>query len=745
MGSAIRHFRWFGGLMIACAALAGAGRPALAQRYMSGLVGAEPPTSKSAPVTFLADNVRYDRRKDLIIATGHVQAWQNGYVLSAHKVVIDRKDDTATAIGNVVLIAPSGQVVFAKRAKLSHGMRDAVMHGIATLLAENGRMVANGVRRYGGIINEIAKPIYSACDLCKSNPTAPPLWQIRARSAVENLQKKIIEYHDAELQIHGVPVLWLPYLSQPDPSVKRQSGLLIPEFGSSTHIGTFFAIPYFWVISKSQDMTIVPIIATKAGPVLDLKYRQAFNFGKLNINVSGGHDRYANARAFSDAIFSSGEFDLNKTWRAGFNYNHTSNAQYLDDFRYLPNSGFLASEGYLEGFGSGSYARIDAQTFQGLVATVSQNRLPIVAPYARYDYFGAPDNWGGRITLAANAFSIFRNDGTDSRRLAVTGGYDLPLTTANGVLINTRLRLIAAGYMADKLNEQPNFSNVSNATTARVIPVGAISFNWPLVRSAGRFGEQVVEPRVQFVVAPNYGVTQSTLIPNEDSLGLEFTDANLFSLNQFPGIDRFAGGERIDYALQAAWYLPSGAQMSGLIGQSYAFHRNALFPAESGLSDNVSAIVARTEVSPFKWVDLSYRTRLSHHNLGVQMVDTTARFGTPALNFTGGYLYSTTNPYYLYTQAGPMPAAYYIPRREVTIDASTTLVPHWTFSAGAARNIETGQFDYASADATWQNSCTAISIVFYKRYTSYNYDQGSTMLLINVTLKTLGNFGFSTL
>jgi LPS-assembly protein len=212
-------------------------------------------------------------------------------------------------------------------------MKNAVMHDVATILAENGRIVANGARRYGGVLNELSKPVYSTCDLCKHDPTAAPLWQIKARSAIDDLQHKVIEYHDAELQIYGFPVFWLPYISQPDPSVKRQSGLLIPSFGSSSHIGAFFAIPYYWDISKSQDATIVPIIATKAGPVLDVKYRQALNDGKLTVNISAGKDRYAQNTGLSDSIFSNGVFDLNDTWRAGFSYNHTSSVQYLNDFR----------------------------------------------------------------------------------------------------------------------------------------------------------------------------------------------------------------------------------------------------------------------------------------------------------------------------------------------------------------------------------------------------------------------------
>lgn len=731
------------GTGLACAMLAAV---PLARAQMATLAaGPNTPISKSAPVTFLADQVAYNHQTGVVTATGHVEAWQNGHVLQADKVEIDRKNNTATAIGHVVMIEPSGQIVFAKRAHISNGMKDAVLHDVATILAENGRMVANGARRYGGVIDELSKPVYSTCNLCKSDPTAPPLWQIRARSAVDDLQHKVIEYHDAELQIYGVPVFWLPYLSQPDPSVRRQSGLLIPGFGGSTHIGSFVAIPYFWDISKSQDLTIIPIVATKAGPVLDLKYRQAFNDGKLSINISGGHDRYADAGNISDAIFANGEFDLNANWRAGFSYNRTSSSQFLNDFRYLPNKAFLASNAWVEGFGAGSYAKIEAETYQGLVASITQSELPIVLPYARYAYFGEPDSLGGRFSLEANAFNILRQKGTQSRRVALIANYDLPGHGPDGLLINARLRLIAAGYSADKLDKQPNYSSITATQTTRAIPIGAMSFAWPLERDAGRWGTQIIEPRVQLVAAPVYGLGQTRVIPNEDSLDLQFSDANLFSLQRFGGIDRFAGGARVDYALQGAWYLPGGASASGLVGQSYSFSTSKLYPPDSGLGDHESDVVARATVAPASWLSLTYRTRLSHKDLSTQMIDSYATFGPKNLHVSAGYFYSTTNSYYLFTQPGGPPPQYFQAQREATLGFSTSLLPHWTLSAGVQRNLATGRFDNASISAVWQNECTAVSINFYRNFTSYNYDHGTTTLLIDVTLKTLGNIGFSAL
>jgi LPS-assembly protein len=698
-----------------------------------------PPTSANAPVTFLADQVAYDKTGNLVTATGHVRAWQSGQTLYADKVVIDRTTNVATATGHVILLEPTGETIFANSAILSKGMKNAVMQGVSARLDQNGRMIANGARRYNDQIDEMVKVLYSACDLCKTDPTAPPLWQIRATSATRDLQHKMIEYRNAEMEIHGFPVFYIPYMTQPDPSVKRATGLLIPAFGVSSRLGVFIAVPYYIVLDNQSDITLTPIIGTKQGPVLDAKYRRDFNAGILNLDVSAGRDR----GTLGDAVFSDGTFDLNDTWRAGFDYNHASNPQYLDDFRILPNTTELTSDAYLEGFGPGSYARLEADTYQGLVASVTQSDLPIVAPYGAYDFVSDPDRFGGRLSVDASVFNVLRDVGTNTRRAAATGGYSLPFQGPLGQLYTARVQLIAAGYQATGLNQQPSYSNINSADTSRAELYSALFMRWPFVRQAGTQGSQIIEPEVQLVAAPDIGTSQNYRIPNEDSLDLEFSDANLFDLNRYPGIDRLEGGDRVDYAMHAAWYFPSGMLMDGLIGQSYRLHKDTDYLPDSGLNDNMSDIVARATVEPTNWLNFTYRTRLSHVDLGRRLIDATATVGEPVFSVTTGYLYSNTNPYALSSAPG-IPAAYFIPRNEVTA-ALTTNIGAYSLTTGTARNLQTGSFDSANFTAGWQNNCAAVNVVFYDRFTSYNLDAGSTTLLVQFTFKTLGNVGFSAL
>ncbi|WP_298215520.1 LPS-assembly protein LptD [Acidocella sp.] len=723
------------------------GGPVLAQSVGSLVSSPQPSAGKDAPVSFTADSLTYEKNANLITASGHVVAIQNGQTLHADKVTIDRTTNVVTASGHVVLVQPGGETVYADHIVLSNNMKNAVMQGVAARLQQNARIIANGGQRYEGKLDVLAKPVYSACNLCKDDPRAPPTWAIRAASATHDLEHKMIEFRNATLLMKGVPVFWLPYLSEPDPSVRRKTGLLIPSAGASSQLGAFAIIPYYITLGKSADLTLAPVLATKQGPALMGQYREDFNQGVLDIKASAGHDR----GDFGNSVFANGSFNINQYWRSGFSFNRASNAQYLDDFSILPNASYLESNVYLEGFSSGSYARLDAETYQGLVSSINQSELPIVGPYGQYHFVSQPDVLGGTLRVDANAFNVMRNVGTNTRRLTFLPAYSIPLSLPAGLIGTARVQLVTAYYNADKLNQQPNYSAIQQASTIRAEPYGGLMLRWPFLRPTRDWGSQLVEPIAQLVVAPVTGISENDKIPNEDSLDLEFSDANLFDFNRYPGIDRLEGGARVDYALHAAWYLPGGATLDGLIGQSYRFHKDYVYLPASGLQDNVSDIVSRFVVAPVSWFNIAYRGRFAHQSLGNRMSDLTANLAIGKVSLSGGYLYTSTNPYTLYDNLTgaqvlnlQLPATYYTPRQEAVVNASTQY-QNWTFSGGGQRNLQTGKLDEINASVGWQNDCFGVNLLFYKRYTSFNLDNGSTTLLVQFNFKTLGNIGFNTL
>lgn len=719
--------------------------PATAQFAGIGTSRTVRPISRNEPVTFTADSVEYNRDAGIVTATGHVEAWQNDHVLRADKITYDRNTNVVAASGHVVLLEPDGQVVFSDYAELDQGMRDGVLRGMRAILAENGKLAANGARRTEGKINELSRAVYSTCNLCARDPDKPPLWQLRAYKAIQDVENKRIEYEDAVLEMYGVPVFWFPYFSHADPSAKRESGFLVPSIGNSSHLGQFLSVPYYWDINNSSDATITPTLATKAGPALDVLYRQRFNNGTLRVDTSGAYDQ----GAFQGAIFARGSFVYNDTWRYGFDINEATSADYLRDFN-IANHGnsVLASAIYAEGFGQGAYAKLSTLFFKGLDASVNDPELPYVLPRYQYSYFGTPDSLGGRLSVDTNDFNVLRQIGTNDQRASLSLNWERPGIGAFGDIWKLTLHADSEAYNADDLNQEPNFAPVDNADTARALPTAALEMRWPLLRDSTSLGSQLIEPIAQLIIAPNTGSSGYRNVPNEDSVAPEFTDANLFALNRFSGIDRLEGGVRANLGLHTAWYFPGGAVFDGLVGQSYREHRDDTFPAYVGLNDHVSDIVARAYFAPSGFFDLTYRTRLDHKNFDVRFADALAGFGPSWLRLNAGYIYTSYDPFYLYDAPSTYESLGYgnpnTPRNEAQVGANTHLGP-WKVSVSARRDLQTSQMVSLGGDGSYEDECFILDLKYFRRYTSINGDHGDTTVLLEITFKTVGQFGFNAL
>jgi LPS-assembly protein len=716
-----------------------------AHAQLSQLGGVGQKVSKDQPVTFRADSVEYQQEKSLVLAKGHVEAWQNGHVLRADEVTFNRQTGVATARGHVTLIEPSGQVLFADAAELNQGMREGVLTALRARLAQNGKLAANGARRTEGVLNSMSKVVYSTCNLCKKHPERAPLWQIRASNATEDAEHKRIEYSDAEMQMFGIPVAYFPYFWTAEPSSKRASGLLAPSLGVSSHIGGFFAEPYYLVLDDQSDLTLTPMLTTKTYPQIDAEYRRRFNFGYIDLNGSAGYFEHSP----QGTIFSRGEFNLDETWRAGFNINRASSSDYVNDFHLGHVLGsdpsILTSNIYAEGFGEGAYSRIGTRWYQGLTDTITNSKLPVVLPAYEYSYFGQPDGLGGTLSLDTRLFNVERSDGTNTRRASLVMEWARPFTGLLGDLWTVRLHGDAAGYNAGQFNQQPNFGAVPHISDARGFPEAALDFRWPFARNSGVWGTQVIEPIAEIVVGPVQGDSQLNRYPNEDSLDLQFSDANLFGFNRFGGLDRLQGGSRLNVAMHSAWYL-GGTALDGLVGQSYNSTRSPWLPSYSGLRDQVSDVVGHLYFTPGQWLDTTYRFQLDHRNLTMRVSDVTAATGLGRFRVTAGYLYSTFDPYYFFDQPAPPPpsSSYFIPRNEITLGVNTGWGPY-RFDAFGRRDIADHRMIALGGDAIYEDECFIMDFKLYRRYTSVNGDNGSTTVLVQLTFKTIGQFGFRAL
>jgi LPS-assembly protein len=77
-----------------------------------------------------------------------------------------------------------------------------------------------------------------------------------AEKITHNKQKKMIFYKNAWLKVYDTPVFYFPKFFHPDPTVKRQSGFLMPTIMSSSGLGTSLIHPYYHVLSNNKILRL---------------------------------------------------------------------------------------------------------------------------------------------------------------------------------------------------------------------------------------------------------------------------------------------------------------------------------------------------------------------------------------------------------------------------------------------------------------------------------------------------------
>src|SRR3546814_12957052 len=92
----------------------------------------------------------------------------------ADRVTYNQRTEVVTATGNVILVEPGGEVVFAEYAELQDGLASGFVDKVSMRLPDNSRLIANsGGRREGSM--EVERAIYSPCHLCAETPRRAPI------------------------------------------------------------------------------------------------------------------------------------------------------------------------------------------------------------------------------------------------------------------------------------------------------------------------------------------------------------------------------------------------------------------------------------------------------------------------------------------------------------------------------------------------------------------------------------------
>ena len=255
------------------------------------------------PWELKADEITYDQKANVYIARGNVEISKADKQLTADYIRFDHMSERAYAVGNVVFI--SGQDVL-KGSSINIDMQRQVgtIHDGSVFLKENNfHITADKIEKTGEKTYEMEKATITTCDGDK------PAWKISGKKVKVLLQGYGTVKH-AKFYTRGVPVMYTPYFYYPANS-KRQSGLLMPEFGNSNRKGYNYRQPYFWAISDSQDATFYVDYMTARGLKPGGEYRYFLSkTTKGAIMLDGMHDEKTDETGAPDAEYGFEDPDV---------------------------------------------------------------------------------------------------------------------------------------------------------------------------------------------------------------------------------------------------------------------------------------------------------------------------------------------------------------------------------------------------------------------------------------------------
>ena len=708
----------------------------------------EPPDTPDT-IRMIADQVGHDENLGIFVARGNVEILREDKIIKADVVTYNERTKRITASGNVQLLEPDGDTQFATYADVTDDVKEGILYDFRMLMKDNGRLAANRAYRVDQDTKEILrKGVYTPCAQCAEDPSRAPLWQIKAYSAIRDKVNKTITYHDAWLEMFGVPVLYTPWFRHPDFDVDRQSGMLTPELHYSSENGLQIATPYFYMLAPDKDVTFTPIfrfggdLQEHPGGVLDIEYRQRVVDGRFRLEGSGtvedresndanADDRVELTNEFRGHVEGDGLFNIDENWRAGFDFKAETDKKYLKRW-HLGSRDILTQTAYAEGFFGRSYAEARGYSFQSTERGVQTDQLPIVAPMLDYRFVGEPGIAGAYWGLDTNFMNLRRLDGREVVRVAANPYWTLPYTSSMGDIYRLTLEMPTTVHKAHHVDpdsddrDPPADTDDFDGTVFRVLPKATFDWSYPLIRPSQTF-TQVFEPMFQVVAAPDTGNTGK--IPNEDSRAFELDDTNLFMPDRFPGLDRMDTGSRMTYGTNWSAYLPQGSYINAFVGQSFQFTHddNDEFRTGTGIDDDLTDVVGRLQFRPIGGLDLSYRYRFDVADATFQRHEARASYSNEYISLSGSYAFIAAD------------GVEFEDREQLSGYASANLSDYWSVSAQSSYDLVDNRLLSVGGGFRYLDECFDLNIsTTYVPSGETEETEGEVNAMVTLTFRNLG-------
>ena len=573
------------------------------------------------------------------------------------------------------------------------------------------------------------KAVFTVCKNRDENKCPP--WTIRAEKIKHNSAKKTIFYDKAVLKIYDFPIFFFPKFFHPDPTVKRQSGFLLPQFASNSSVGFSTAVPYFWAVSQDKDMTITPKIYAKENILIQNEFRQAFENSFLIVDSSytEGYKKTDNKKTPGSRNHLFANFLYNFSQKGNISNNleinleHVSNDTYLkvhDIDTELANSDkqILKNEFKYQYQNDVEYFGLTASAYEDL-NKIDRTKYEYVAPNLVYERNLLSSEKIGIIDLYTNAIAKnFKVNQTTKFLVNDLGWKSKSFTNSAGIRTNFEGLLKIVTYEANNTDDFKN--DEFNAES-----YGGLSYNasLPLIKkNTSEDSISFLTPKASLKFAPGHMRNIE-----EDNLRLNYS--NIFNLNKNSQIDVVDSGNSFTAGLEFSNldFINNQAgeeNFSLYLGQVFSFEENSDMPSKSSLDQKVSDLVGEASVKISDNFSIKNEFSVDHNFSDINYNDLQANFLLGNARFNLGYLEENNhvgNDSYF--------------KSDIRLDLNNSN----NLSFNLKKNLETDSTEFYNLAYNYMNDCLKAGLVYRREFYNDRDIEPSNTLMFTISLFPFGD------
>ena len=587
-------------------------------------------TDKTNDLKIKSDEIKFNRIENKAIVSGNSKIiFEDNYTLSSDKITYDKKNNSVYSNEKSILLDKNGNKIKLGKFDLDLNKKKVKVFDLnltdinknnfilkeALVDLENEEIegkdlklffnksilgnVENDPRIFGNsVINNknetiVNKGVFTSCKL-NENEKCPP-WEMKAEEIKHDKKNKILEYKKAFLKVYDKPVLYFPYFYHPDPSVKRQSGFLMPKINNSTFLGSSLQIPYYKVISESEDFTVSPRIFFNDKFLLQSEYRQAFKKSDLILDHSIKLDNESSVSHLFGNFFTN-----NIDNKFEVNLETVSNRNYLKKYDIYSNlvdsHTILNSYIEFEESNKNSSFRSSFEVFEDLTLSSSDS----------YEFVYPAFNYTSKLDTNLNGNLNF--DVSGYQKKYQTNRYDGILV--NNLLYNSNKKITKNGFVDDfnliikNVNTKgDNSSELKEDYDNKLLSGIVLNREYPL-KKINKDKLIYFTPKISARLSP----TETKNIRNKDKR-VDFI--SLFNTDRLNENTVLEGGESLTLGADYKLANESGEIFSLSGGQVFRFKEEKDMPKTTTIGNKRSDIIGNLKFIPSDVFDLDYSFSIS--------------------------------------------------------------------------------------------------------------------------------------